>query len=726
MPRLVVHEGGERRVYPITAEITPIGRSPNNLIQIRDLKSSREHCQIERTEKGFKLVDLESQNGTLVNGTPVNQHYLRPGDRIEIGDTAIVFELPPEEEGVDERSVDSLKTRSLARRPRRRLLPFRRSSVLPTRDKEEKTADQQAGLARPAAEPVPVEDELRELVDSWIEAKGPDAVEEAANVLDEYFLDRTGKSRVAHLVRMRDNLLRLLEINKAINSEHNLKRLLDRIMDTMVELTNAERGFLIIVEGGKLNIRVARNFDKEAVRNPEFKVSHSIAEEVLKTGKPTLTADAQQDGKLSAAYSVTDLKLRSVVCVPFKVKERILGCLYLDNRFETGLFSEDDLWLLEAFSEQAAIAIETTRLIEENLVKQEQLERLTKLQDEKLERQEQDIKQKQAQLELKYTYHNIVGRSKRIQDIFHILDRVTDSDVPVLIEGESGTGKELVAKAIHFNGSRKKARFVSENCAAIPETLLESEMFGYVRGAFTGANEDRKGLFELAHGGTLFLDEIGDMPVEMQKKLLRVLQEGEIRRVGGRDSIKVDVRIISASNRDLAELVKQGLFREDLYYRVNVVKVRMPPLRERKEDIPILVEHFIKAIAAEAGTAPREVDKEALRLLSAYPWPGNVRELENEIRRASALAEGRIAKEVLKEEVQAASATRPPVPALAGGKTFKDIVREETERVERELVLQALRDAAWVKTEAARLLGVSRPTLDEKIKLYNLEKERPA
>ncbi len=719
MPRLVVHEGGERRVYPLTADITPIGRSPNNLIQIRDVKSSREHCQIERTDKGYKLVDLESQNGTLVNGTPVNQHYLRPGDRIEIGDTAILFEVPAEEGAGEDHDAgnDAKVTRPMPRR-RRRLLPFRRSAVLPAREKQEQAASE------PAA--VPLDEELRELVDAWIEAKGPDAIEEAAVVLDEYFLDRTGKSRVAHLVRMRDNLLRLLEINKAINSEHNLKRLLDRIMDTMIELTNAERGFLIMVEAGKLNIRVARNFDKEAVRNPEFKVSHSIAEEVVKAGKAVLTADAQQDAKLSAAYSVTDLKLRSVVCVPFKVRDHVLGCLYLDNRFETGLFSEDDLWLLEAFSEQAAIAIETTRLIEDNLVKQEQLERLTKLQDEKLERQEQDIKQKQAQLELKYTYHNIVGRSKRIQDVFHILDRVTDSDVPVLIEGESGTGKELVGRAIHFNGPRKKARYVSENCAAIPETLLESEMFGYVRGAFTGANEDRKGLFELAHGGTLFLDEIGDMPVEMQKKLLRVLQEGEIRRVGGRDSIKVDVRIISASNKDLAELVKQGLFREDLYYRVNVVKVRMPPLRERKEDIPLLVDHFLKTIATEAASAVREVDKEALRLLAAYPWPGNVRELENEIRRAAALADGRITREILKEEVQAASATRPPVPSLAGGKTFKDIVREETERVERELVLQALRDAAWVKTEAARLLGVSRPTLDEKIKLYNLDKERPA
>ena len=227
-------------------------------------------------------------------------------------------------------------------------------------------------------------------------------------------------------------------------------------------------------------------------------------------------------------------------------------------------------------------------------------------------------------------------------ELFRLLDRLTDTALPVVIQGESGTGKELVARAIHFNGPRRDRPFVSENCAAIPETLLESTLFGYVRGAFTGADHDTRGLFEVADGGTLFLDEVGEMSPAMQGKLLRVLQEGEFRRVGGERTRKVDVRIVAATNRDLARMVEEGKFRQDLYFRLNVARILLPPLRERREDIPLIVEHLLAKHAANAATPAKPLDPAALARLVAYRWPGNVRELENEITRADALSGERI------------------------------------------------------------------------------------
>ncbi|MEW6745292.1 MAG: sigma-54 dependent transcriptional regulator [Planctomycetota bacterium] len=236
-------------------------------------------------------------------------------------------------------------------------------------------------------------------------------------------------------------------------------------------------------------------------------------------------------------------------------------------------------------------------------------------------------------------YAGIIGDSPAMLRVFGLIDRVAPSKVPVLIQGESGTGKELIARAIHEQSPQRQNRYITENCAAVPETLLESELFGYKKGAFTGAERDRKGLFEVAHKGTLFLDEVGDMSLSMQKKLLRVLQDGEIRPVGSGTTVHVDVRLISASNKLLRDLVDRGLFREDLYYRLNTVTIELPPLRDRREDIPTLVEFFLKRVAGEMGIAPPPLTSAALERLQAYRWPGNVRELENELRRCLALLE---------------------------------------------------------------------------------------
>ncbi|MFO0980436.1 MAG: sigma-54 dependent transcriptional regulator [Planctomycetota bacterium] len=296
--------------------------------------------------------------------------------------------------------------------------------------------------------------------------------------------------------------------------------------------------------------------------------------------------------------------------------------------------------------------------------------------------------------------------------MFRLMDIVTDTDYPVLIQGESGTGKELVARAIHYHGRRGNRAFVSENCAAISESLLESELFGYAKGAFTGANADKKGLFEQAEGGTLFLDEIGEMDPKLQKKLLRVLQDGEFRKVGGRESIHVSVRIISATNADLGKMISEGNFRSDLYYRLKVMTIRLPPLRERREDIPELVDRFLTKVAASTSTGKREVTEDAMRILMAHNWPGNVRELENEILRLAALCGSRITAADVKSLAQRSIAAVPSADIDLAGRTMDEI--------EREAILQALKRADGRKVQAARALGIPRRTFYNRLKKLGL------
>ncbi|MGQ9591191.1 MAG: sigma-54 interaction domain-containing protein, partial [Planctomycetota bacterium] len=321
---------------------------------------------------------------------------------------------------------------------------------------------------------------------------------------------------------------------------------------------------------------------------------------------------------------------------------------------------------------------------------------------------------------LKGDYSAIVGSSPCMLEIFRVLDRISNSNAPVLIAGESGTGKELIAHAVHDNSPRRGKVFVSENCGALTETLLESELFGYVKGAFTGATKDSKGLFELAEGGTLFLDEVGDMSPGMQKKLLRVLQEGVIRRVGGKEYIPVDVRVISATNKDLLEEVRAGNFREDLYYRLNVITIRVPSLRERKEDIPELVENFLEEVAKETGVRKR-IEPAAVQRLAQYNWPGNVRELKNEIRRLHALAEGDIGLHDLSETILAGEDRDRPFHAL-GTEIYQLTLKDATERLEREMIRNAIIQARGNKSLVAKMLQVPKTSLYTKINKYGLDK----
>jgi len=323
---------------------------------------------------------------------------------------------------------------------------------------------------------------------------------------------------------------------------------------------------------------------------------------------------------------------------------------------------------------------------------------------------EQEVTQLRAQVVKRYAFHNLIGKSQGMQEIYAKIEQVADSRTTVLITGESGTGKELVAKALHYNSSRRERPFIALNCAALPETLIESELFGHEKGSFTDATARRVGQFELANTGTLFLDEIGDLSPITQAKLLRVIQEREFTRIGGVQPIKVDVRIVAATNKNLDDLVRKGQFREDLYYRINVIALYLPPLRERAEDIPLIANHFLEKRLEEAQRPPIEFGKEALELLTRYPWPGNVRELENFIEQAFIWSQH--ATEITPEHLPTSmkSTSRSPSlrdDTLAGRLSLEKAVME----FEREIILDALKRTNYVQTHAANLLGISRRML---------------
>jgi Nif-specific regulatory protein len=484
----------------------------------------------------------------------------------------------------------------------------------------------------------------------------------------------------------RDGVALLGMVNRILDTGLDPDKMLQIALGTLLDVTKAERGFIILVdEQGRLSHRAARNIDDKEINSPDF--SRNIVQDVLKSGRSRLIEDALGQEKLRRFQSVVDLKLRSVLCVPVKEGGETLGTVYLDNSSLAKQFTEEDKVLVEAFAQKIAIPLKLSVEHEKQAIK---------------------IQQLQGELQTRYQYENIVGASKAMQGIFKVLDKVIPTDLNVLVCGETGTGKELVAKAVHYNGPRKEEPFISVNCAAIPESLLESELFGYVKGAFTGANEDKRGLFESANGGTLFLDEISNMSESMQRKLLRVLQERELRPIGTDESTKVDVRIVSATNRNLKEMVEKGEFREDLYYRLRVVEISLPPLRERREDIPLLTEHFLTQAAGqpedEKVLSPAALDK-----FLGYDWPGNVRELEN-VMRNLVLGSSRKIKASQVETILG----KKIVPPLSAGWLEEGF--PPLSEMERQHILRALDVAHGNKSEAARLLGIGRETLRRRLK----------
>ena len=535
----------------------------------------------------------------------------------------------------------------------------------------------------------------------------------------------------------RANLHAFAAITRELARESETPALLKLIVDSALRLLKAERGFLLWNETGAaeephFDVRIARSFDGADIALPSSRVSMGIARNVFRSGEGLLSVDAARDERFSAMASVEDLRLRSVLCTPVWQEGRVGGVLYVDNRLQHALFREPDLDLLALFADQASIALATQQRIEalrERTRTLEHSQRQVELLNEQLGRKVRDrdkelalVRTELAQERGRYDYSAIVGASEGMRRVFRQLDAIIDSELSVLIHGESGTGKELIARAVHFNGLRADKPFISENCAALPDSLLESELFGYVKGAFTGAYKNKKGLFEQASGGTLFLDEIGDMSPEMQKKLLRVLQEGEVRPVGSDQRIPVDVRLVAASHRDLEALVRAGQFREDLFYRIHVLPIRLPPLRERREDIPRLVEHLLARAAREAGKLAPLVPQEVMAALVAYDWPGNVRELENEMRRLVVLAREHIEPEQLSKTVR----TRAPVQR--GGEMAAEgtDIRSAVADLERRSIEAALLAAGGNKSRAASELGISRFALQRKLDKYGLAAKEEA
>ena len=670
MAHLLVIEGvGEQRLVPLEREAVVVGRGAGVQVRIADRKASGSHCRIEWTEEGYRISDLESQNGTWINGKRVRRRLLQPGDVIAVGATELRFEEPEAPPG-----------------------------------KRRRDAEVEAALLQ-----------LEGAFDRFLRVAGHDDRETAA----ERLRARAGRMAAELSDREVTRLRKLVSWIRRLTNERDLNRLLALMLDSVVELTGAERGFLLLLEGEKEpRIRVARNFDLEALRKPTFKVARGIAASVAREGQAVVSTNADEDPRIRAHGDTGALYLRSVACVPIRVGGRPLGAVYLDNRFERGIFDLDDLPFLVSFADQAAVALENARLHEEAQRSAREVEELNAILRGRVEQQEAELQDvtalyahAAADARTKYRYDQIVGRSPAMRELFFLLDRVTDTDVPVFLYGESGSGKELAARAIHFNGPRKEGPFVSENCAAIPEPLFESELFGHTKGSFTGAVADKKGLFQLAHGGTLFLDEVAELPLAMQAKLLRVLQEKEVRPVGAKQPVPVDIRIVTASNRKLAQQVRKGAFREDLFHRIHVIEVPVPPLRRRLEDLPLLASHLLERIAARQGeAAPRTLNPAALRLLQRYSWPGNVRELENELWRACTLAPGELGPEHLSDAVRGA---RPG--GRGGPRTLKAAVREASREVERAMITEALRVEKGNKSAVARRLGISRPTLDAKM-----------
>ncbi len=514
----------------------------------------------------------------------------------------------------------------------------------------------------------------------------------------------------------------LLNVAKALTSERDLKQVLAATMDAIVELTRAERGFVWLGSPDDGAVAVARNVDREHVKKPDGKLSRSILGRAMESGETVRTDNAPEDFQGSA--SIGELKLLSVLCTPLVLHGKTIGAIYVDHRFREGEFAEEDRALLDQFRDLAAIAIENARLFEENDSQRRRLEDLNQRLEQEVAAQSQEMEAYRQRLKVlkprekyRYDYSRILGFSPAIREIFSLLDRVIPTAFSILVQGESGTGKELIASAIHSNGPRRDKPFLTENCSAVPESLLESELFGHVRGAFTGAERTRDGLFQRAHLGTLFLDEIADMSVAMQTKLLRALQEGEVRKVGGAEVEKVDVRIIAATNRDLKQEVEEGRFREDLFYRLNVVAIRVPSLRERREDIQPLLEHFLEEACADAKMPLKRVSPAAFRILTAYNWPGNIRELQNEIKRLVALADDTIGPELLE--------SLKSHPSLAAGATRGGLAGRTLKDIERQAILETLKLAGGNKADAAKRLGISRRALYDKIEKYGITPPRP-
>lgn len=491
------------------------------------------------------------------------------------------------------------------------------------------------------------------------------------------------------LYLMARDLSVLMKVSTTINSIRGLDDLLERLLGLLFEVVPAQRGAILLTNDGAFETSLVFGLDRAHGKDQAVNVSRTIVQQVLRDGVALLASDTAVEPAL-ATESLIATQAHSVMCVPLIMVDRKLGVLYLDTTRARDQFNRDHLQLVAAIAGISAVAIENARHFEWLQTENERL-----LADVNIE-------------------HNMIGEGAAMQRVYHFISKVAPKDSTVLISGESGTGKELAARAIHRNSKRAQKPFMAVNCAALNESLLESELFGHEKGSFTGAFAQKKGRLEVADGGTVFLDEIAELSAPLQVKLLRVLQEREFERVGGTVTIKVDLRLIAATNKNLEEAIEAGEFRQDLYYRLNVVSLEMPPLRERREDIMLLANYFADKYGAKCNRRLKGFSAEARACLTAYDWPGNVRELENAIERAVVLGTTDL---ILPEDLPESLLERATTPAPPQSKIG---YHEAVVQTKKQIILRAIEEAKGNYTEAAKLLGVHPNYLHRLIRNLNL------
>jgi Nif-specific regulatory protein len=520
----------------------------------------------------------------------------------------------------------------------------------------------------------------------------------------------------------------LREISRVLGSTLDLHAVFDQTMRVLADRLGMERGSLVLLDEltGKLRTETAVGLTPEEIHRGTYELGEGITGSVVARGESAIVPDIANDERFlnrTGARNVVPGVQTSFICVPVKTEGRTVGALSVDKRYHDDDTLKSDQRLLEIIGSFMAQAIKINEIVAQER-----------------EEWQEEKRSLSANLRSKYKFDNIIGSAQPMLDVFDTIAQVASSRATCLILGETGTGKELIAKAIHYNSNRAEKPFIRVNCGALTGTLLESELFGHVKGSFTGAIKDKMGRFEAANGGTLFLDEIGTIDTGLQVKLLRVLQEREFERVGDNRTMKVDVRIIAATNLDLQEEVGKGKFREDLFYRLNVVTIFLPPLRNRREDIPRLIDFFLDKFNAENAKGLRKISKEMLNVFVRYPWPGNVRELENAIERATVLSRGdTLTEDLLPTAIRAfaqqgrANMASEGIDALTRrlaeqsinefelreGQIYDMVIRQ----VEKALIEKALARCAGVKIKAADFLGINRNTLNKKFKELGLEAE---
>jgi len=690
---LTVLTGSNRgKIIELGARPCRIGRDSDLEASINDVKASRVHAEITLKENSYILRDLHSKNGTLVNGASVSALSLKEGDQIQVGETRFAFSAEdlPLSHRPSLRDYDSM----LAARVPEGVQPALGTAGMDRSGSESfEILDLNApltilgGKGETGAPQAPPGKPPRADIDTRL-AEPRHRAPAAPSEKGAQPLERANRSLRAlyALARIAAEAGSSTELWRALSSGLQQALEADRVTPVLLDEKGAWRV-------ASQDVRAAGGAGKAAAAFSKVPVSRTIVDYALHTRRSVLTAP-RSDARFGGAKSVGEQGITSALCVPILSHDQVLGLVYAD-RLGGQDFVREDQELVTATCLQAAPALANLKRLEETLAKKELL--LAELKGQ----------------------HNLLGESPRLKAVAAFIERAAPTEAVVLVLGESGTGKELVARAIHYNSRRGDAPLVIVNCAALTESLIESELFGHAKGAYTGASSDRAGRFEMAHGGTIFLDEIGELSNSCQTKLLRVLEQGELSRVGEGRVRKVDVRVVAATNRDLDAEVKAGRFREDLFYRLNVLAVTLPPLRERGPDIALLLKHYLRDAALRSGRGKLEFSDEALAVLQQYRWPGNVRELRNLTERLAVLCPREtICLPDLPPEFCA------PLPSRAGAGAGPAPERQDStaslEDVEKAHILRVLQTCEGNKKLAAEKLGIDRSTLYAKLRAYGI------